>query len=434
MLLPKILCFTLLLAIVFSQQTFNEKNNITRKDPNFPFQGEMFTGFIVVDNKTQANLYYHLFAVKETVLTNDAPVIIWLQGGPGCASAFGNYNELGPVKVLNTSNNTGFTYEKNEWTWNKLAHLVFIDQPTGSGFSRANGLNVSSTYQASQNFQVFLARFYQLYPELSSNQLFLFGESYAGKYVPMFASELLKNQTFSRMITIGGIGVGDGWSDPLRQVPTYGSYGYVSGVIDGSTRDKLRLQELEAITLIRNQEYWKATKIANTILDNLAAAAGGISEYNYREYDDGSNFPFSVWLNTTKTQDFLGIPYQPYEDCNADVSDDFESDNTQSVADLYPELIAKIPVLLYNGQDDDNVDYEGTLNYINALNWVDVKNFRKSERKVWKLSDGSKAGLVKGYGNFTFLLLFKAGHMVPIYVPQASYEMVNKFINKIPLH
>ena len=432
--LPKIFCFALLLTIALSQQSFNEKNNITRKDPNFPFQGEMFTGFIVVDNKTQANLYYHLFAVKETVLTNDAPVIIWLQGGPGCASALGNYDELGPVRVKNTSDNTGFLYEKNEWTWNKLGHLMFIDQPTGSGFSRANGLNVSSTYQASQYFQVFLARFYQLYPELSSNQLFLFGESYAGKYVPMFASELLKNQTFTRMITIGGIGVGDGWSDPFRQVPTYGSFGYVSGVIDGGTRDKLRLQELEAVTLIRNQEYWKATKVSNKISDNLAAAAGGIDINDYREYDDGSNWPFAVWLNTSKAQEFLNAPYRPFEECDLDISDDFFEDNTQSVADLYPELIAKIPVLIYTGQDDSNVDYEGTLNYINALNWVDVKNFRKSERKVWKLSDGSKAGLVKGYGNFTFLLLFKAGHMVPSYVPQASYEMVNKFINNIPLH
>ena len=301
-------------------------------------------------------------------------------------------------------------------------------------FSQAKGLNVSSTAQAAENFLVFLARFYQLFPELATNPLYLFGESYAGKYVPVFTNHLLLNETFTKQIKIGGIGVGDGWSDPLYQVPTYSTFGYVTGLLDANGRDRLRAKEMMAVADIQNGDYYQATGIANGILDDLAARAGGISEYDYREQDFGTPDAFSLWLNTTEAQSFLNIPYSPYNDCNGDVSDDFFSDNTQSVADVYPDLISKIPVLLYNGQDDDNVDYEGVLNYINNLNWRDVKNFRKSQRVPWKLSDGSTAGLVKGYGNFTFLLLFKAGHMVPTYQPKASAEMVYNFLHGVPFY
>ena len=128
------LLFIAFLSSVLAQSTYNEKNNITNTDPNFPFTGEMFTGFVIIDNTTQANLYYHLFAYNQTTLATAAPLIIWLQGGPGCASAFGNYNELGPVRIQNNSDSSGFVYERNPDTWNNYAHMLFIDQPTGSGF------------------------------------------------------------------------------------------------------------------------------------------------------------------------------------------------------------------------------------------------------------------------------------------------------------
>jgi len=435
MLFSKLLLLAFLtLAVAYVNPSYNEKNNITRKDPSFPFQGEMFTGFIVIDNNTQANLFYHLFAFNQTQLSKSAPLVIWLQGGPGCGSSFGNYDEIGPVKIFNNSRSTGFVFERNPETWNNQAHLLFIDQPTGSGFSQANGLKVNSTVQAAQNFQVFLARFYQLYPELTSSYLYIFGESYAGKYIPVFTTTLLKNQTFSSKIRIGGIGIGDGWSDPVRQVPTYGTFGYAAGIIGPNTRDTLRKQEYQAISLIKDEQYGKATKLSNKILDDLSAAAGGVSEYNYREYDSDDMFPFSVWLNTAEAQDYLEIPHQEYFDCNPEVSDDFVEDNTQSVADYYSYLISNIPVLLYNGQDDDNCDYEGVINYINALNWSDIKNFRSAKRTVWSLSDGTKAGLVKRYGNFTFLMLYQAGHMVPSDQPKASSQMLYNFLNKKPFN
>lgn len=69
--------------------------------------------------------------------------------------------------------------------------MLFIDQPTGTGFSISNGLNVSSEWDAAKYFNVFMDQFYQIFPEYKDQPLYLFGESYAGKYIPTFTYHLL---------------------------------------------------------------------------------------------------------------------------------------------------------------------------------------------------------------------------------------------------
>lgn len=53
-----------------------------------------------------------------------------LQGGPGCASLFGNFYELGPHTLR------GGKLKPNRWSWNQAHGLLFIDQPLGTGFSK----------------------------------------------------------------------------------------------------------------------------------------------------------------------------------------------------------------------------------------------------------------------------------------------------------
>jgi carboxypeptidase C (cathepsin A) len=124
-----------------------------------------------------------------------------------------SFEAIGPVQIL--GNTTDYVFHRNPYTWTNAAHILIVDQPAGTGFSVANDLNVTSTWQASQYFQVFLARFYQLFPELALRPLFIWGESYGGKYVPVFTYELLNNATFMSMINLAGAGVGNPWSDPI---------------------------------------------------------------------------------------------------------------------------------------------------------------------------------------------------------------------------
>jgi carboxypeptidase C (cathepsin A) len=46
--------------------------------------------------------------------------------------------------------------------------------------------------EGSQEFISFVLQFYEKYPELKANRLFLTGESYAGKYLPLFSYDILQ--------------------------------------------------------------------------------------------------------------------------------------------------------------------------------------------------------------------------------------------------
>jgi vitellogenic carboxypeptidase-like protein len=78
------------------------------------------------------------------------PLAIWMNGGPGSSSIFGNFLENGPMTITSTGTTvdgeTTYTYEmglrlEGDWegagtgSWADSAHLVFVDQPEGTGFS-----------------------------------------------------------------------------------------------------------------------------------------------------------------------------------------------------------------------------------------------------------------------------------------------------------
>lgn len=153
--MAKIFTSLVLIAIlsIATAIDYPNKTDITGKLPNYPFSGDMYTGYIVVDEASQANLFYHLYAINQGKTTDAGPLIIWLQGGPGCSSMAGDFMEMGPVLINAASSNTcgsdcnledNFQVIRNDYTWNNVAHMLFIDQPTGTGFSISNGFNVST--------------------------------------------------------------------------------------------------------------------------------------------------------------------------------------------------------------------------------------------------------------------------------------------------
>lgn len=106
-------------------------------------------------------MFYNLFgAAGHDVMnaTDEQPLIIWLQGGPGSGSQFGAFTEVGPIRI-----------EKGvpklfSSPWNHMGHTLFIDSPLNAGFSyhgdRHGKDQVSSTGQATDHLINFLSNFY----------------------------------------------------------------------------------------------------------------------------------------------------------------------------------------------------------------------------------------------------------------------------------
>jgi vitellogenic carboxypeptidase-like protein len=150
-----------------------------------------------------------------------APVLLWLQGGPGATSLFGLFNEHGPIQV----NDDGSLSERSI-TWNSMYNLLYIDNPVGTGYSFTSN---DSGYARSQDdvardLYSALTQFFQIYTDYANNPFIVTGESYAGKYVPSITYKIhVENQNpqVKVRINLAGLSMGNGWTDPYRQY-TYG--------------------------------------------------------------------------------------------------------------------------------------------------------------------------------------------------------------------
>ena len=88
------------------------------------------SGYLPVKNGAkQLFFWYH----EATESPETKPWLLWLNGGPGCSSLGGMFTELGPFVVDASMNVT-----LNPWSWNKLANVIFVEQPAGVGFSFPN--------------------------------------------------------------------------------------------------------------------------------------------------------------------------------------------------------------------------------------------------------------------------------------------------------
>lgn len=77
-------------------------------------------------------MFYNLFgAAGHDVMTpsEDVPLMIWLQGGPGASSQFGAFTEMGPIRIEKGVPSIFHS------SWNIMGHMVFIDSPLNVGFS-----------------------------------------------------------------------------------------------------------------------------------------------------------------------------------------------------------------------------------------------------------------------------------------------------------
>jgi carboxypeptidase C (cathepsin A) len=95
---------------------------VTLTENDNPFQD---SGFYNVNKTVGGMMYYVFFEAKNK--NPKAPIILWLQGGPGCSSMTGLFVELGPYKI----NRNSLKLIENPNTWNNDYHMLFIDNPLG---------------------------------------------------------------------------------------------------------------------------------------------------------------------------------------------------------------------------------------------------------------------------------------------------------------
>jgi carboxypeptidase C (cathepsin A) len=186
------------------------------------------SGYINVDEAKGKNLFYWLVTsdlVSEVTLDQrkDIPLMLWLTGGPGCSSMYALLRENGPCLILH-----GEKTIPNPYSWSRVAHVIWIDQPAGVGFSYQDESTapVGNEEEVSKDVDKFLQLFFADHPELAHNPFFLAGESYAGHFIPAIATHILthnalrddihkrKPELAGRLkVNLKGVSIGNGDTD-----------------------------------------------------------------------------------------------------------------------------------------------------------------------------------------------------------------------------
>lgn len=71
--------------------------------------------------------FHYVFFESQRDPEND-PLLLWLNGGPGCSSLIGMVYENGPF-VFKQPGSANF--QINDYAWNKKANVLYIESPGG---------------------------------------------------------------------------------------------------------------------------------------------------------------------------------------------------------------------------------------------------------------------------------------------------------------
>uniref|UniRef100_M1APU8 1-O-acylglucose:anthocyanin-O-acyltransferase n=1 Tax=Solanum tuberosum TaxID=4113 RepID=M1APU8_SOLTU len=116
--------------------------------------------------------------------------MLWITGGPGCSALSGLIYEIGPITFEAVEYNGSLpTMLLNPYSWTKVASIIFIDLPVGTGFSYAKtpAALQSSDLQASDHAYQFLRKWFVDHPAFLKNPLYIGGDSYSGMVVPIIS-------------------------------------------------------------------------------------------------------------------------------------------------------------------------------------------------------------------------------------------------------
>ncbi|PHH92915.1 hypothetical protein CDD83_3746 [Cordyceps sp. RAO-2017] len=381
---------------------------------------KQYTGYFD-DEKQDKHLFFWFFESR-----NDAakdPVILWLNGGPGCSSLNGLLLVIGPAKI---DKNLGVV--DNPFSWNNNASIIFLDQPVNTGFSYSSK-QVDTSEAAGKDVYAFLALFFHRFPEYAKQDFHIAGESYGGHYVPVFASEILSHR--DRKVNLRSVLIGNGLLDPLTQYqyyePTACGRGGLPAVLNESACQSMAEALPRCESLIKS--CYSSGNTAQAICIEAKtycnhAMFGPYKESGRNVFDmrktcqedgpcyDGIRY-LESWLNKREVMQSLGVEVQSFKYCNFDVRDSFDAaaDRMRPVHLRIAKLLQQIPVLVYAGDCDFTFNWLGNQAWTNSLVWPGQHTFQNSLPRPLRTVAGNKQyGTIQAAGNLVFMRIFNAGH------------------------
>ncbi|KAL7748213.1 hypothetical protein RI367_006399 [Sorochytrium milnesiophthora] len=427
----------------------------------------VYAGHLPVDNHNSTEFFiYNQYDARHSDKKHDddgfgpEDVVVWLNGGPGASSLFGLFVENGPWQFGKTGQ-----IRENHKGWQAAGNVLFLENPAGVGFSYVQDEEhyIKNEGDVSNQFWRFTQEFMARFPETKQYRWWVTGESFGGMYVPHIAHRILENndkikdgQVAQREgdvhINLSGIAIGNGvfyspYDIPVNWIDYLDELGYLRN-------DKLK-QELKVLRDRCSEQLADKDRFARNDLPDCHAIEEKAGDKKYiLELTEGSHcIPSFYDVRVTKCDDVDPTSlYQVYlylymnnplvqralhaapKDKTVQwmwvdelVNKRLDGNGDQPSVDLLPGLIDRIPVLMYHGDKDIVCNYVGAENTLAHMEWKGRTGFEQEEFTPFKVQ-GKAHGHYKKERGLTYLRMYDAGHMVPFNQPEASLEMLQRFM------
>lgn len=431
-----------------------------------PLPSRMYSGFLGAG--TGKHLHY-MFVESERDPQAD-PLVLWLNGGPGASSLMGFFTEFGPVIM-----GAGGKVIANPYSWSKEANFLFLESPTGVGFSYCDEMvNASAPCRNGDMSTAFenlaaLHSFLDLFPAYKGRDFMIWGESYAGVYVPMLSHGVHEDTALD--LNFLGFAAGDPCTADKYQNDAHRlgfdlGYAYRHGMLEDALYAALKACQVEdplresPECRTRWRQYYIATSGGDGSGPPQSPLPGAGFLDPYTAYGPNNN-PFwdsvAAWLNRADVEQALnmaGTPGAPWSlfATHLDYTVEFQgcSDGdtkyNMTMIYFYNKLIGKVPrILVFSGDVDPSVQMLGTAAAVEAMDlkrapgggwrpWFyrtdDVPvEILKAKSPYWGLQLAAHntgvqlGGWVRNYQGLDFVTVHDSGHMVPQYKPVAAAHL-----------
>ncbi|CAJ2668619.1 serine carboxypeptidase 1-like [Trifolium pratense] len=393
---------------------------------------EHYSGYVTVDAEAGRELFYYF--VESPYNPSTKPLILWLNGGPGCSSlGYGAFEELGPFRV----NSDGKTLYRNKYAWNEVANVLFLESPAGVGFSHSNttsDYDKSGDKRTAQDAYVFLINWLERFPQYKTRDFYITGESYAGHYVPQLASTIIYNNIHYKqtLINLKGISIGNAWIDDATSLKGLFDYLWTHALNSDQTHELIEKYcdfTTENTSAICNNATTKALIEKGHIdfyniyapLCHDSSLKNSSTGYVTKDFDPCSDFYGNAYLNRPEVQKALHAKPTNWSHCSEVIRT--WNDSPVTILPTIKYLIdSGIKLWIYSGDTDARVPVTSSRYSINAL-----KLPINSAWRPW-YSGNEVGGYVVGYKGLTFVTVRGAGHLVPSWQPERALTLISSFI------
>ncbi|KZV87104.1 alpha/beta-hydrolase [Exidia glandulosa HHB12029] len=427
--------------------------------------GDSWSGLMPITSAAgeTRKLFFWFWPSLDAAHTDD--LVFWTNGGPGCSSLEGFLQENGPFSWP-----TGTAAPvPNQWGWNKLAHVIWVEQPVGTGFSQGTA-NITNENDLAAELAGFFQQFLTVFSELKGKNLFLAGESYAGFYVPYIANFLYTNPT-AVDLKLQGIWITDpSLSFDLVQehIPALPFVEHFKSVFAfpesfmatlrnasdacGFTNfmDKVTFPPKGPIALPPQSFTGTPASVARNcrLWDMIFDEASNLNPAFdiYRILDvwpilwDVLGFPGSfdnvqspLYFNRTEVQTAIHAPHIEWEECSGVRFGSRDTSPPSALSVLGPVIDKGVRNVIMHGLVDFILIANGSRIAIQNMTWGGLQGFQTPiQPESFSINGFGTIGTAHTERKLSYVEVNLAGHMMPQFAPWAAFKTLSFLLGRIP--